>query len=70
MPHYRVHILDSFGKVIGAGQFDCVNRERKRASNSWRATLIPSFGSSSRRSGQALNPAWSPVRPSRELGGP
>jgi hypothetical protein len=27
MPHYRVHILDASGKVIGAGQFDCVNSE-------------------------------------------
>jgi hypothetical protein len=27
MPHYRVHIRDSSGKVIGAGQFDCVNSE-------------------------------------------
>jgi hypothetical protein len=27
MPLYRVHILDSSGKVIGAGQFDCVNSE-------------------------------------------
>ena len=27
MPRYRVHILDSSGKVIGAGQFDCVNSE-------------------------------------------
>jgi len=27
MPRYRVHILDASGKVIGAGQFDCVNNE-------------------------------------------
>ena len=27
MPHYRVHILDSSGKLIGAGQFDCVDTE-------------------------------------------
>lgn len=30
MPLYRVHILDSSGKVIGAGQFDCVNSEIAR----------------------------------------
>jgi hypothetical protein len=27
MPHYCVHILDSSGKVIGEGRFDCVNTE-------------------------------------------
>jgi hypothetical protein len=27
MPHYRVHILDSSGKLIGAGQFDCADSE-------------------------------------------
>jgi hypothetical protein len=27
MPHFRVHTLDASGKVSGAGQFDCVNRE-------------------------------------------
>ena len=27
MPHYRVHILDASGKLIGAGQFDCDNSE-------------------------------------------
>jgi hypothetical protein len=31
MPRYRVHILDSSGKVIGAGQFDCVNSETAQA---------------------------------------
>jgi len=25
MPRYRVHILDGSGKVIGIGQFDCIN---------------------------------------------
>lgn len=27
MPHYRVHILDSCGKVIGAGRFECIDTE-------------------------------------------
>jgi hypothetical protein len=27
VPHYRVHILDASGKVIGAGQFDCERSE-------------------------------------------
>jgi hypothetical protein len=27
MPHFRVHILDASGKLIGAGQFDCDNSE-------------------------------------------
>jgi hypothetical protein len=27
MPHYRVHILDPSGNLIGAGQFDCANTE-------------------------------------------
>ena len=31
MPQFRVHILDSSGKVIGAGQFDCVNGEAAQA---------------------------------------
>ena len=27
MPHFRLHILDAFGKVIGSGEFQCVNCE-------------------------------------------
>lgn len=27
MPHFRVHLLDPSGKVIGVGQFQCVDSE-------------------------------------------
>jgi hypothetical protein len=27
MPRYCVHLLDSSGKVIGVGQFDCINSQ-------------------------------------------
>ncbi len=27
MPHFRFHTLDASGKIIGVGQFECLNSE-------------------------------------------
>jgi hypothetical protein len=70
MPHYRVHILDSSGKLIGAGQFDCVNGEiAQERVKQLAGDLDRELGSSSRSSGGTLSPAQGPDRARREFEG-
>ena len=50
MPHYRAHILDEHGHLIGAADFDCADdvEAKERARVFWRQACGPGICASSR----------------------